>query len=105
MAIDLKDPEVKAAIKEAVEGAVEEATTGLNAKNKELLGKLKAAQKNAEIDPADHAALQQELSETETKLAEAGKALKRCGPKRQTTVKSFMTQRQAWPTTYWLIMD
>ena len=76
MAIDLKDPEVKAAIKEAVEGAVEEATTGLNTKNKELLGKLKAAQKNAEIDPADHAALQQELSETETKLAEAGKALK-----------------------------
>jgi len=76
MAIDLKDPEVKAALKEAVDTAVEEATTGLNAKNKELLGKLKAAQKNAEIDPSDHAALQQELSETETKLAEANKALK-----------------------------
>jgi len=80
MAIDLaealKDAGVKAAIKEAAEAAAEEATTGLVAKNTELLGKIKKLQKDATIDPADHAALQQELSETETKLAEANKALK-----------------------------
>ena len=92
MAIDLKDPEVKAAIKEAVEGAVEEATTGLNTKNKELLGKLKAAQKNAEIDPADHAALQQELSETETKLTEANKALKLATKAAEDSKKLFDTE-------------
>ena len=80
MAIDLaealKDAGVKAAIKEAAEAAAEEATTGLVAKNTELLGKIKKLQKDATIDPAEHAALQQELSETETKLAEANKALK-----------------------------
>ena len=80
MAIDLaealKDAGVKAAIKEAAEAAAEEATTGLVAKNTELLGKIKKLQKDATIDPAEHSALQQELSETETKLAEAGKALK-----------------------------
>ena len=80
MAIDLaealKDAGVKAAIKEAAEAAAEEATSGLVAKNTELLGKIKKLQKDATIDPAEHSALQQELSETETKLAEANKALK-----------------------------
>ncbi len=73
---DLTDPEVKKAIKEAVDAAVEEATAGLTEKNKELLAKLKKAQKDATIDPADHAALQQELSDTQAKLAEAQKLAK-----------------------------
>ena len=80
MPIDLKDPEVKAAIKAAVDSAVETAVTeavdGLKAKNIELLGKLKKAQKDATIDPADHAALQAELDANQAKLAATEKELK-----------------------------
>jgi len=50
--------------------------SGLKAKNTELLGKLKKAQKDAIIDPADHAAIQAELDANEIKLVEIGKALK-----------------------------
>jgi len=76
MPFDLKDPETIAALKEAASDAAAEATAGLVAKNKELLGKLKKAQKDSTIDPADHAALQAELDEAETKLAASVKALK-----------------------------
>lgn len=76
MAFDPKDPEAIKAIKEAVEAAVHEETEGLKAKNSELLGKLKKAQKDATIDPAEHAALQQQLEETQTKLREAEKVAK-----------------------------
>lgn len=76
MAFDKNDPEVKAAIKEATEAAITEATAGLVTKNQELLGKLKKAQKDATIDPADHAALQAELDAIQTKLADALKATK-----------------------------
>lgn len=80
MAYDPNDAEtkkaIKAAVKEAVTDAVDEAVTGLKTKNKELLGKLKKANKNAEIDPADHAALQTENEELEANLSKANKALK-----------------------------
>ena len=80
MAYDASDKETKAAIKaavdEAVETAIADATEGLKTKNTELLGKLKKAQKDATIDPADHAALQAELDDTEAKLATALKETK-----------------------------
>jgi hypothetical protein len=80
MAYDASDKETKAALKaavdEAVETAIAEATEGLKTKNTELLGKLKKAQKDATIDPADHAALQAELDETEAKLTTALKDAK-----------------------------
>ncbi len=76
MAFDPNDPEAKAALKAAVEKAVDEAVEGLKAKNSELLGKLKKAQKDSQIDPEDHAKLQTELAATEGKLSEATKALK-----------------------------
>ena len=80
MPYDPKDAETKAAVKaavaEAVAAAVEEAVSGLKAKNTELLGKLKKAQKDATIDPVDHAALQAEFDANETKLVAAEKALK-----------------------------
>ena len=76
MAFDANDKETKAALAKAVKDAVDEAVTGLQAKNTELLGKLKKAQKDATIDPADHASLQAELDETETKLATALKEAK-----------------------------
>jgi len=76
MKLDMNDSEVKAAVQQFVDAAVTEATAGLVAKNQELLGKLKKAQKDATIDPADHAALQAELDQTQTKLTEAQKQLK-----------------------------
>ena len=76
MAFDANDKETKAALAKAVKDAVDEAVTGLQAKNTELLGKLKKAQKDATIDPADHAALQAELDDTESKLATALKEAK-----------------------------
>jgi len=80
MPFDPNDKETKAALKaaadEAATEAVEEAVSGLKAKNTELLGKLKKAQKDATIDPADHAALQAELDTNEVALAKAIKDLK-----------------------------
>ena len=76
MAFDANDTETKAALAKAVKDAVDEAVTGLQAKNTELLGKLKKAQKDATIDPADHAALQAELDDTQAKLATALKETK-----------------------------
>lgn len=70
--LDLNNPEVKA----AVQAMIEEATTGLVAKNQELLTKLKKAQKDSTIDPAEYQRLQEQLDATETKLQEANKLLK-----------------------------
>lgn len=68
--IDLTSDEVKTAIA----AAVAEATEGLKAKNTELLGKLQKAKKDSAIDPAEHAALEAELSEAKEKLTDATKA-------------------------------
>jgi hypothetical protein len=76
MAIDLNDPEVKAAIKAAADAAVSEATAGLLAKNQELLGKVKKLQKDAAIDPAEYQALSEAKDTAEAKLAEALKTVK-----------------------------
>jgi hypothetical protein len=76
MAIDLNDPEVKAAIKAAADAAVSEATAGLIAKNQELLGKVKKLQKDAAIDPAEYQALSEAKDTAEAKLAEALKTVK-----------------------------
>lgn len=67
---------VAVAVKVAVKEAVEEEVAGLKAKNTELLGKLRKATKDAEIDPADHQALQNELEASESALKEATKSLK-----------------------------
>lgn len=80
MAYDPEDKDTKAAIakavKEAVATATEEEVEGLKAKNDDLITRLKKAQKDATIDPADHAALQADLDASETKLIAAEKALK-----------------------------
>lgn len=76
MAFDINDAETKKALKEAVDAAVAEATEGLKNKNAELLAKLKKAQKDSTIDPAEHQQLQAELEQTQAKLATAEKTLK-----------------------------
>ncbi|MBO9717517.1 MAG: hypothetical protein J7507_12095 [Pseudoxanthomonas sp.] len=75
--IDLTSPEVKAAIAEARAEAVAEATEGLRAKNAELLGKLKRAQKDSAIDPADLERAEAERDEWKGKAQAAEKAVKK----------------------------
>ena len=88
MAVDLNDADVKAAI----EAAVAEATAGLVAKNQELLGKLKKATKDAQIDPSEHAALQSELDATQAKLAEAVKAAKAANTEAEKFKKAYESE-------------
>lgn len=88
MAIDLKDAEVK----EAIQAAVDEAVFGLQAKNQELLGKLKKATKDAQIDPAEHQALQAEKETLEAKLTEATKSLKVVQTESEKIKKAYETE-------------
>jgi hypothetical protein len=102
MAFDPNDADTKKAIKEAVEAATAEATAGLLEKNKELLGKLKKAQKDSAIDPAEHAALQEELAATQVKLAEAQKAAKTATTEADKIKKAYESESQV---THRLLVD
>ena len=63
-------------IQEQIRAAVEEATQGLAAKNKELLAELKEARKGKQIDPAEVEKLQSKIDALETDLTNANKSLK-----------------------------
>lgn len=92
MVYDPKCEDTKKAIKDAVSEAVAEVkenTEGLIKKNSELLGKLKKAQKGAEIDPADHAALESDLEEARGKLRTAEKLAKTATAEAEKSKKSF----------------
>ncbi|MDD4390240.1 MAG: hypothetical protein PHW03_05490 [Eubacteriales bacterium] len=82
---DLNDPEVKAAIK----AAVDEATEALAANNKKLLAELKEARKGKEIDPAEFNALQEEKEALEGKLTEALKTTKAAVKEAETAKKAL----------------
>jgi hypothetical protein len=89
MAFDANDTETKVALAKAVKEAVDEAVTGLQSKNTELLGKLKAAQKDSLISPEDHAALQTELDDTQAKLVTALKETKAATKAADESKKAF----------------
>lgn len=72
MSVDLNDPEVKAAIK----SAVDEAIAPLVAKRDELLGELKKARKNSEINPDDYQKALDTIDDLQGKLTESTKASK-----------------------------
>lgn len=92
MKIDMNDPEVKAAVKELIDGAVNEATEGLKTKNNELIGKIKKLQKDATIDPAEHQALQADLEQTQAKLAEAQKLAKNATTEAEKIKKAYESE-------------
>lgn len=74
MAFDIKDPETRA----AVDAMIDEAVTGLKAKNIDLAARLEKAKKGKEIDPDEHAKLEQraaELEEEVTTLKKTNKTL------------------------------
>jgi hypothetical protein len=87
--LDLKDVETKKAVDEMIKAAVDEATAGLVAKNSELLGKLKKAQKDSTIDPAEYQALQAELDATQTKFAELQKQAKTAAKEAEAAKKAL----------------
>jgi len=72
MSIDFNSPEVK----EALDKAVAEATSGLVAKNQELLGEVKKLKKGQEIKPEQYEALENELDTYKDKLTELQKQAK-----------------------------
>lgn len=72
MPIDLSDPEVKAALAEAIE----EATQGLAAKNRELLGEVKKLKRGSEIDPAEMTQLETQVDSLKAELAKVNKEYK-----------------------------
>lgn len=88
----ITDEAQRAKIAEAVTGAIDEATEGLKAKNSELLGKLKKAQKGADIDPAEY----QQLAEANQKLTddlnEARKTLKKMETENGNLKKSYESE-------------
>lgn len=71
--IDKNSDEFKAAVAEALE----EAVSGLKAKNAELIAKNKKLQAGATIDPAEYAALEAERDQYKQQAADAAKALKK----------------------------
>lgn len=72
MSVDLNDPEIKAAIKAAVDDAI----APLTAKRDELLAELKKARKNSEISPEEYQKVLDQVDELQGKLTEATKASK-----------------------------
>lgn len=81
--IDLSSPEVK----EAIKAAVEEATSGLIKKRDELLGEVKKLRKNSEIDPDEFNRLREENDELQGKLTEAQKAKTKAETDAQKAIK------------------
>ena len=70
--IDTDTPEGKAALKEQIE----EAVSGLSAKNKELLAEVKEARKGRTIDPKEIEDRDSEIESLKGQLGEATKAVK-----------------------------
>lgn len=77
MPFDPEDKETKAAIAAAVKEAVEEATDGLAAKNRELLGELKKARKGKDVDPAELDRLESENDQLKADLAKVQREAKK----------------------------
>lgn len=74
MPFDANDPDTKAALTAAVEEAVLASTTKLSTKNSELIAELREAKKGRQIDPEQHAKLEDKVGELEGLLSEAGKS-------------------------------
>ncbi|API58090.1 hypothetical protein BSL82_01250 [Tardibacter chloracetimidivorans] len=94
--LNMNDPKVKAAIKEAVAAAVAEATEGLEAKNAELLTEKKDLQKKLrqqqDIKPEDLQAAEDARDKALSDLAEVQKQVKALTTERDKAVKALETE-------------
>lgn len=88
----ITDEAQRAKITKAFEDAITEATSGLQAKNTELLGKLKKAQKGGDIDPADHQALLDENEKLKTENGDLKKANKKLSTDSETFKKNYESE-------------
>lgn len=85
-------PEEKAALKAAVDEAVESATAGLATKNRELLTELKEARKGRQIEPAQVEALEARIESLTADLTAANKAAKDASKAAETAQKQLETE-------------
>lgn len=72
----IKDEEIRKQVQAVIESVIKEETDGLVAKNHELLGKLKKAQKDSTIDPDEHRIVQEENDRLKTENSDLKKANK-----------------------------
>lgn len=72
MTVDINAPEIK----EAIEAAVDDAVSGLKAKNVDLAARLEKARQGKTIDPDDYRQLEERATKLEADLAAATKQLK-----------------------------
>lgn len=85
MALDMNDPEVKA----AVEAMVDDAVSGLKAKNVDLASRLEKARAGKTIDPDDYRALDEKAAKLESELASANKTIKTYNAELDKNKKAF----------------
>jgi hypothetical protein len=90
---DASTPEAKAAIKDAVEKAVAEATEGLADKNKQLLAELKEAKKGKTIDPSEVADLERQVETLQGDLKKAQGELKTANATAEKATKDLATEQ------------
>jgi hypothetical protein len=93
--IDKNSEEFKAAVAEAID----EAVSGLKAKNNELIAKNKKLQQGATIDPADLEAVERERDEWKAKAQAAEKAAKKAETDRDAAVKARSDIDSAYSNT------
>ena len=84
--------EEKAALKAAVDDAVESATAGLATKNRELLSELKEARKGRQIEPAHVEALEAKIETLTADLTAANKAAKDSAKAAETAQKALESE-------------
>lgn len=90
MTVELNAPEVQ----EAIKAAVEEATTGLVNKNRELLGELKQARKGNAVDPAKIDELEAMVDNLKQELSNAQKASKALANDAEKIKKQYESEAQ-----------
>jgi outer membrane murein-binding lipoprotein Lpp/acylphosphatase len=89
--IDLNSPEVK----EAIKTAVEEATHGLVAKRDELLREVKDLRKGKALDPADVDKLENEIDALKGELSKAQKTAQKATKDAETYKQSLESEQSA----------
>lgn len=92
MAFDAKDPDAVKAIKDAVEAAVTEATTGLQKKNQELLGKYKLFADMSKEEIQEAIKSYTEIDSLTTRLKEAEKLAKTATAEAEKIKKAYETE-------------
>jgi hypothetical protein len=90
MTIDMTAPEIKAAI----EAAVEDAVSGLKAKNIDLASRLEKARQGKTIDPDDYRQLEERAAKLETDLIESNKQLKAISNEYDKTKKAHESESE-----------